>query len=334
MSTRYQFTYAGIDVTEWVRSFPGLQLRKSELGQLIQLPDISIEMDNTKQIWTPGHPNTILDELWQGEPILIHQDDILIYEGEINNVAISLQGRVATVSVGAKVNRVLGTQIFFFESTQKTFAEISEALYLQFGVTTDATSYQIVREKQEDLLFQSTANINLNTNYSLLQAQQWLMDAGMCRHYFIGNTAYIKMLDPNETNLSLHTFVDSEILDVMDYTLIDRQHYDGYEVITAIGTARVVGVNPAPQLDAGVQNPFTISTLGFGFNWGDNQIDWSTGDKYRIQIHLAAGDFSSWINLETYFRIESERMGINRTFETISIDESSLLGPIIEAESV
>ena len=45
-----------------------------------------MEGDNSKDVFTPGHPNSIFDLDWQYEPVLIYDTEILVFEGIVRNV--------------------------------------------------------------------------------------------------------------------------------------------------------------------------------------------------------------------------------------------------------
>lgn len=327
----YEVYVSGLDMTDWIREEPILINRKGGIGELIEIQSLSLIGDNTKNIWSPGHPNSILDDAFVGDSVTIYKDSELIFEGEIRNISISNTGRDANIALTSKINTILNTYLPYFISEIKTLAEISQDIYTQFGIATDTASYTRAKEKQEDLLLQCVANVRATTNMTVLSAQQWLANAGLCRHYFIGNTAYMEFVDPDETVTLLTTFTDEDILNVSDYTFLEINNYNGYEVITATGTESLSGSNNAPILDANSDKPFVFTTPGSGYNWGDNYIALTSRNQFKITFQLTeSNNYANWLTLNSLIGIQSDNFGINKNVEIISIDDSPLLGPIVE----
>ena len=333
MTNNYTFIISGLDITDWIREKPNLVYRRSNVGELIELPNVNLIGDNTKNVWAPGHENSIFTEDYIGESVKIYESDILIYEGQVRNVTISNAGRIATVSSTAKINEILNAQQPAYISTIKTFAEHSEDIYKQYGIEIDTISYNRSKELQEDNLLQCRVNIAISHNQSLMQIQQWLAQAGLCRHYFIGNIAYMDFFDPNETRYSMHTFTDSDIFDIQNYQLLEKQVYSGYEVITSTGTASKSGLYMVPTLDGNTDKPFIIVTPETGYNWGDLQVEISELEQFNLTVNLCKSKYTEWLQLTSVITIQSDRYGINKEFEIISMNPSSDLGVSIEGVS-
>lgn len=335
MSNRYLITVSGLDMTNWIRENPVLPISKSGLGELTEIPNLTLIGDNTNHVWTPLHQNSIFDVGWRGSEIKVFKDNILSYEGEVRNSILSNDGRIANIQTTAKINRILNAQMPPYFEDLKTFAEHSQDIYeKQFGIEIDPVSYTRSREKQEDLAMQVRANIHVDAKQSILQVQQFLADAGMCRHYFISNIAYMDFVDPETERISLHEFSDNDILEISNYQLIEQDIHDGYEVITAAGTARKAGLNKVPIIDMQSDKSFVMASVAGGYNWGDRQILLSERQRYTITVFLAAGNYSSWLNLDSVITINSELFGFKKDFEIVSIDDSNLLGIIIIGESI
>lgn len=333
MTPVYNITIAGIGVTEFIKEQPRLPRQKGAIGQLIEIPSVTLLADNTKGVFTPGGDNSIFPSSFRGDPIIITKDGDTIYEGEIRNVMPQNAGMVANIECTAKINRILQASLPGFISDQKTFAELSREIYALYGVETDDYSYERSRVCQEDLLLQARANVRLDSQLSVLSAQQWLANVGLCRHYFIGNIAYMDFVDTNQVSTPMGTFTDSDILEIRSYGLIDEDPYDGYEVITAGGTASKAGLNIPGTLDAGVDKDFVIASPETGYNWGDAMIALTNHERYRIEVWLTKG-VSQSLDLGTHFAVNSVVTGIVREFEVVGVEESSLIGPIIIGESI
>lgn len=330
----YTVTITGIDVSRWIRDIPAIPRNKGSLGTLADIPGLTLVGDNTKQVWNPEHPNSVLDANWRGEPVVVTINGDRVYEGEMRNVILSEEGRVATIELTSRINRILSTNFPFYYADLLTFAEISASIYASFGINWDSTSYARAKVQQQYYGLQARTSINPGAQLSLLTCQQFLANAGFCRHYFVKNVAYMDFIDPYTARTSMGTIVDDDILDISDYSLIEQDDYNGYQVQTATGLAIVNGSTMAPTLELGADKPFIMPTPAGGHEWGKLMIAYSEGNKYSITTHLAKGQITSWLDLDSIITINSAKFGINKQFEVISIDDSNRLGPIVTGESL
>lgn len=330
----YLIKIGGIDVTNWIREIPSINYGRGGIGQLVEIPQITLIGDNTKGVFVPGGNNSILADDFNGDPVVIYKDDELIYEGELIDCDVSNYGRVCNLTVSAKVNKVLQPIVPGFTSPQKTFAELSQDLYTLFGVQCDRVSYGLAKTRQETYALQAIANIPIDSNSNLMTIQQFLANAGFCRHYFVGSVAYMDFEDIDPTPSPIYVFEDQHIIDISNYQTIQGEPWDGYQVNTLVGLADKVGTNPVPSLDVGIGNQFMVATLEMGYNWGDLMEQYSAKRRYSITIHLANGSYTSWLTLYSHFQVQSNLFGINKVFKVLSIDESSKLGMVITGESL
>lgn len=331
----YQFLILGLDVTDWVKEIPSLPISRGEIGSLVELPNIDIIVDNSKQVFTPLNPNSIFITDWRGGEVIVKRDGSPIYIGELRNVVLQNAGLSATIQSTAKINRILNANLPTYQSAQKTFAELSKDIYEnQFNIETDPISYGRSQAKQESLQLQARVNITSYSESTLISIQEYLAKAGICWHYFINQVAYMDFSDPNEVFIPVFTFTDNDIIDIQNYSLQEDNTYDGYEVITEAGSAKKVGVNMIPTLDATSGKGVVMSTIESGLNWGDTQLLLSNRETYSVQVHLAKRNETGWLKLGSAFVLDSTVFGINKTFQVLGIDDSSQLGPIVTGESV
>lgn len=343
MNKTVRITISGNDCTDYIHTIPQLPQRKSEVGQLLEIPLLYLTCDNTEHLWTPGHSNSILDHTWFGEPIHLYREDELLFEGELSNIQWSNFGQTAELEVSAKINRLLTIQVMSFQASTKTFAELSQEIYQQFGIPTDQASYAMSQQHQETYAFQARAQLFFGMNgtrgmqssqQTLLQVQQFLANAGLCRHYFLGNTAYMEFESPNPPAYPVYVFTDKELLQCNDFHLLQQEPWDGYEVHTAMGTASKLGTHMPPVLNVDADQPFCVDSLEMGYNWGDIMLEYAQHERYFLSALLADDSPAAWLTLQSIIQIEFERTGIHGLFQLVGLDDSPTLGTLIYAESI
>lgn len=330
----YRIEIGGIDVTDWIVEKPVLPFLKGGVGEVIQIPNISLIGDNTDKIFSPLHPYSIFQTDWVGMKVEIFENDLMIYDGEVRNSVISDAGRDCVIETTAKVNRELSKGMPIYIGDIKTFSEHSQDIYEDFGIEVDPVSYAKTKELQEDYLLQCRVNIGVQQKMSLLQSQQWLTNVGICRHWFQGNTAYMEMYDPNQTRYPLYTFTDSDVLDIMEYNAVEKTLYNGYTVVCANGIlAQKAGDSKVPTIDADSDKAFIFSTPETGYNFGDKMIEVSEVDKYRLVVQFTKSSYAEWLSMNTVFTFQSDRYGFTKVFEVVGLDKSSNISIKVTGET-
>lgn len=328
----YTTKIAGIDVTSYITDKPNLSVKKNDVGELVEVPNITLIAFNERNIFTVGNTQSIFESDSQGESVEILEGNETVYSGEVRQCTPA-QNKMVNIETTAKINQILNLTMPSYIAAQKTFSEHSWDIYGQFGISVDSHSYLRAKEFQEDNILQCRVNIPVTSVESLLSIQQFLANAGLCRHYFIGDTAYMEVGEPISGPSPMHTFGDSEILEITGYSLIESPHYDGYNVLTDAGTAYLYGDEIA-TLDCGSDKNFVMPTSEAGINWGEAMIRITGTKRHSISITLAVSKYTQWMSSQSIFRVESDYMGIYENFEVVGLDYSSNLGITISGESV
>lgn len=329
----YEFFIDGIDLAEYLIEYPQTPNIKTNIGELVELQNLSFRLKNLDNSWTPDDPNFLLHPEGKEEPVIFKKDGIIIYTGLTRNAALSDRGRVATLNTTSKLNQILNAALPETILDQLTLSEISKELYLHYGVETDDRSYNRSKRKQELHAIQATTNVNLNQKTTMLQAQQFLANVGLCYHYFVNEVAYMEYYDI-DTPVNPPTFTDDDILDLENYERIERPNYTGYSVNTAAGLAYEAGSNMAPVIEADQNQCFIINTLGAGFNIGDALIALSNRDQWKIKLRLTHSQWSESLDLTSFFKIQSTVTGIDQTFYCVFLDQGQPLEIIVEGLTV
>jgi len=324
-----QVFISGLDLTKYILSLDSIQTAKTDLGELVEIPNVGMTGDNTKNIFTPGSPNTIFQSGWMGEPVKVYRDDLLIYSGELRNVDFQSNGRRAKIETTSRVNKILNAAIGSYYHDTASIAEISENIYLQYNIPTDNASYERAKILQTQWGLQVEARITPSMAMTVMQAQQWLANAGICRHYFINDTAHMDIIDPNEVLGYAVEFDDSDIIELSSYSLSEVQPYDGYEVISAAGSFSEPGLNQAPTLDANTDKAFILNNPSGAIKYGELQMEISGLENYRITFSAKRSSKVEWLSMTSTFRVKTDRLGIDKVFKVLSIDKSSNLSATI-----
>jgi len=333
---RYRIVIHGIDVTSDIKGdIPSIVVRKGEIGAITDIGNIELLGDNSKDIWIVGGIYSFLGETAQGKPVKIYDWNQLIYEGKIREINISNAGRDASIVCYTKVSETIEKIIPGYFDDQYTLAELSQRLYETFGVTVDAVSYSNAKSKQLAMGLQARINILPNSNTSLASAQEWLAKVGFCRHYFVSNVAHLDFVDPTETHNPFTTLTNEDIIDISEFREIEKNVYNGYLVQTATGNAYQAGTNMVPSLNCDETQSFVFPGIGQGIAYGDRAILMSERSLHSLTI-IVKKSSAQWMTLESTFKMESltNRYGIEKTFEVLSIDNSSLISTVIQAVSV
>ena len=333
-SIDYQVYLSGNEVTDWVIEKPNIVYFKNRLGELSEIPNADILVDNSNFLFTPFHEQSLIQDERERD-VLIYEEDLLIYEGKLRHSLINTSDRTATLQSTALINEIIGNRLTPVSNlTVQTFSEISEYIYTLYNIEIDKPSYYRTKEKQEDLGLLGWINHTVEHGSSVMEVQQLLADSGFSRHYFIGNKAYMDFVDPFEDTTTYFTFTDDYILEIDNYQLIEKMVYDGYSVLTAAGRALEIGDSMAPDLDCSIANPIVMATPAGGHAWGTYQIELSKKRHYEISLQLVKDQYSYWLGLQTVFAIDSEYQGIQETFRVTSIDKNNDIFIVVTGESV
>ena len=331
---RYTITLAGIDVTEWVREQPTFENRKSEIGGFLELQNVDLMMDNTSDLFVPGGTRSIVDADFVGDPVLILDNLLIVYEGEVKAVTISDNGRTAQIYTTNRLNRKVNAALATYTDELYTFAELSERLYGFIGVEVDNASYTRAKTKQTALLMQGRIQVTPQSQTTVQQLQYQLASIGMCRHYFVDNKAYMEYYDVDDVRTIAHTFTDEDLIDVQTLESIERDVYDGYDVVTQSGTASKLGTFPLPSINADSTQTIMIPTIETGINIGEQWIKTSAKERTRITASLNTSTAAKALSFQSAFRITSDVMGFLRDYEITAYDGSGQIRILIEGESI
>ncbi len=330
MELRYTITLAGIDITSYVIDLPIHTQRKNPYGQLVDVPSIQLECDNTYQVFTPGHLHGLLDTDWQYEPVQIWDSNLVIFEGVLRNVDAGSSR--ATMELSSGIGRILEKQVPAYYSEQKTLAEISHALYSSYGVSVDRISYYRASAKQKALGLQAVASISPDLRSTLMMLQQQLADLGLCRHYFINDVAYMDFTAYQKSPFVTTSFFDEDVIAVKEYSLLDTQRYDGYLIRTVTGDAVRTGIHRYPEINASSDAAIQFVSPASGYAFGDALLDLKNKQQHRIIIHLKQSSKTAMLTLHSIVQIACISVPTQK-FEIMAI-EPTHLGVMIEGLSV
>lgn len=329
----YRVELANIDISRWVINKPGVVYTKNRLGELAEIPNAEILVDNGYHVFTPFHAQSIIQDERE-RTLEIYEDDLLIYEGLLRHSRINTQDKTATLQTTARINRIVGNIMTpVNDLTIQSFAEISEYLYTLYNIEIDNVSYYRTQKKQQDLGLLGWINHTYEHGSSVMEIQQFLANAGFSKHYFIGNKAYMEFVDPFETVYPIYTFTDDDIITIDNYTPLEKVPYDGYVVNTAAGSATKIGLNMAPNLDCDPSRPIIMATPSGGYYWGDYQIELAAKLQNEITLRLVKSKYAYWLGMQTTFEIDSTSEGINETFIVTSIDKSDDIAVVVTGET-
>ena len=334
MDNEYRVMLSGINITDWVITKPSIIYSKNRMGELSEIPNADILVDNKRHVFTPLHANSIIQDVRERE-VLIYENSLLIYKGYLRNSLNSTDDTTALLQCTASINKVIGaTFIPISNPSLLTFAEISAYIYGLYNIEIDGYSYERSREKQEDLGLFGILNHTLDHLQKVMEIQQWLANAGICKHYFVSDKAYMEFVDPFETVYSMYTFTDDHIISIDNYNPIEKTEYDAYTVNTVVGTARKEGLVEISPLEATTINPVAMINIGGGYLWGDYQIELSKKRQDEITVRLVKTKEAFWLGLNSVFTIQSETEGIEANFILTSIDKSNDIYVVVTGESV
>ena len=334
MSLDYQVILSGLDITDWVIEKPNIVYQKNQLGELSEIPNADIIVDNSTHLFTPYHSQSIIQDVRE-RSIVIYEDTMLIFEGYLRHSLINTTDTTAMLQCTARINQIIGSIMTpAIDDTIQSFSEISEYIYTLYNIEIDKTSYYRSHKKQQELGLLGWINHNVDHSSSVMEIQQLLANAGFSRHYFISNKAYMEFIDPFEDTISFHTFTDDDIISIENYQPLEKVPYDGYLVQTAAGKAEKIGLNMAPSLDCGLTSPVIMATPAGGLYWGDYNLELSNKTQSEITLRLVKDTEAFWLGMTSVFTIQSTTEGIEETFLVTSIDKSNDIFVIVRGETV
>lgn len=329
----YIINYRGYDITEYCLPISGLENRKGSYGDLVYYPNLTVVVDNTKEIFTQNHPNAIISSNWLGDQVEIFKDGELLFDGRLRNINLTKVGNQAELQLTSAIDEVLNANLITYESGLKTLAELSEDLYLAYGIEIDYVSYETARIWQNIFGIKAKLAYVPPSSMTLIQAQQWLADTGLCRHYFIGNKAYMQFINQSETKPVTYVFTDNDIIDIQ-LTKMEKEYYDSYVVNTLQGQALGAGSKAMPAIDGGSGSAFIFPYLITGVNIGTLLLNYVQSDISKVTVSLIRNDASNYITLNTYISLQGNKLGQTYDLEILSIDKSDDSSVTLECETI
>jgi len=161
-------------------------------------------------------------------------------------------------------------------------------------------------------------NVVPGTDQDIATLQKSLADNGLCRHYFVGNTAYMDYWF-KETYDSSITLDDTQIIEVV-VKPVELVEYNGYSIKTAVGDAVQWGTKSMPSNDLSVSQPIQLMTLEGGYNIGNLRIEYSQ-QKYleEISTSIRSDTFSESLRIGSIVYLDSDYYDKQAKIEICSI---------------
>jgi hypothetical protein len=187
----YTVYISNLDFTDYILEKPVLALRKNDVGNLIEIPNVDLVLDNSEDLFTPEHPNCIFTGAWDDRVVTLYEDSLRLYSGYVREFTVTERGQQANLTLTATINRKVGAAMLPTYADQSTPAEHSRAVYQQFGIETDLRTYEYAIARQIEMELVCRICHTLEHNQTLMEFQQFLANLRICPHYFYDNHTYI-----------------------------------------------------------------------------------------------------------------------------------------------
>lgn len=329
----------GIDITEYLTEYPTIPFGRSNYGDFPSLGNISIDLDNTNQLFNPQNDKSFFyGNNWQGWDSKIYEvsGEDLIWEGVLSNLSISNNMKKTSLSMLNRFTLYLDKIIPYYSEDLKSPAEIAKNICILYGIPYDNASFTRSANIQELNGVIISANINFENNLNLYDGLKMLADVGVARLYIWKNKLYYDTYDQDYSN-SLIYVPNNVIWKIDPLQTLDRNPLTSYSIVTESGVAITGGVETdegnLKTLDLSYNNPFSTASLTGANYIGNTYMEISQKTIYQVDIQMKRG-YALILEPTSKLNINLPPYIYDTNFEIMNIDNSGNLYSNIQGQSL
>ena len=282
-----------IDISDFVTTVPALTLNIGEIGQLITNDLPTLEGLNISGFWDPRNPVSPFFGVPDLSvfPIVVKQDDVIVFTGAIQRITADNQARTASVSIRSVLQTALEHGVIYVsDSATETPASAASAIASLYKIPVDSASFGVSEGIYQ--LNKVYVNVLLNRpEMTALDVFQALADIGVASIYSFAGVLYFDVFQV-KTSASIFTFTDdpsgldgATLWTNPTIEPVEREKINGYSIQTMQGLASYGDTSQqAKTLDGGPESSVRIMSLQAG-NWiGLRWIEYLNQSQERISF--------------------------------------------------
>jgi hypothetical protein len=308
------------EVTNYIYNIPTIKQSISNVGSLMTIGDISIDGD--KEFW---NINNVLSPIYgidyQYLPIKIIEDttNVEIYKGLLRDFNITNES--IQINITNRFDTIMNSYLpFYFESEQKTPAEIIRDLLEIYDIEYNATEFTKAIDIQESAGLQVTVQVTTTNNITLGSLITELCKASLSILGFINDKAVIYQYEPDIYPVISTTVYDKDIFNIqINYNTTTS--YDGYRVIYSLSQMTLEGTNMYEDINLGEDQIITLYNPSGALWLGENYVNYYNNIKYNIELEIIKE--LSIIQLGSFIELNTDNYGIG-TYKVVGLDYTDI----------
>ena len=313
---------AGNEITRWVLDLPTLPNQKPEWGQIPSLPQLSIAVRSDDRAFDVVHPASFLyQKRLDTLTMRVEQFDQVIWSGFLLNVNVDLKAKRTTL-VGESILQQKINRSARIDSTFLTPAEAARRLLLLHNVPVDTTSFG----KADSILDDIPCRVRVNPSIlewlgTLGDLLLLLASAGIGRFYLLGSGAIgFDSYRLDETPTIAATIDDDDIMQWPTISEDAMEPMNGFTVNHAFGGVSSAGNESISTRDFTAEHAVTMYDDASALYTGSQWVELSNRVYNRLDIAIRK-TFGLFLTLQSFIRINSTALAIDRSAEIIGIDD-------------